>query len=203
MLALVAVFGFLPNSIAILNGTLENPDFLIHVHAALMFAWVILFVMQASLIAKKRRSTHIYLGGLGAILALAILLSISYLAITRFPTDSRYPFHTLALFQARRVVLFGAFVAFALWLRNKDSDTHKRLLLLAAMVPLDAAWNRMDFLFDVENQLTRVRAYEFVTFMPLIVYDLYKFGTMHKATLIGGLFFFGTSLLMIVSSGWS
>jgi hypothetical protein len=204
LLAIVAVVGFLPNSMAILNGTMENPDFLVHVHAALMFGWVGLFVAQASMIATDKRSTHIFLGGAGTFVALAMILSMICLAITRFPAEAPVPLHTVVLFQARRVVLFAAFVAFALWLRKKDSDTHKRLLLLATMVPLDAAWNRMDFLyfFGMEGRAIPMRIHEFVVFAPLIAFDLHKLGTVHKATAIGGLLFFGTAALVIISAGW-
>ena len=204
VLALIAVVGFLPNSLAILNGTMENPDFLVHVHAVVMFGWVALFVAQASMIATNRRSTHFFLGGAGALLALAIVLSMIYLAVTRFPTEAAVPLHTIALFQLRRIVLFAAFVALAIWLRKEDSETHKRFLLLATMVPLDAAWNRMDFLyfFGMESRAIPVRIHEFIVFAPLIVFDVSKLGTVHKATLIGGLLFFGTAALTITSAGW-
>ena len=40
LLVVVAVVGFAPRSLAIVTGTMPNPPFVVHPHAAVMAAWV-------------------------------------------------------------------------------------------------------------------------------------------------------------------
>src|SRR6202171_1721191 len=50
------------------------PGLLVHIHGLVMTSWVILFIAQVSLVARRRTRTHQKLGVLGAFLAGAIVV---------------------------------------------------------------------------------------------------------------------------------
>ena len=58
----VAVVGFTPRSVRILSGSMANPPLIVHVHAALMVAWLLLLLTQASLMRIGQRRLHQTLG---------------------------------------------------------------------------------------------------------------------------------------------
>jgi hypothetical protein len=176
----VAVVGFAPNSMAILSGSKENPGLAVHVHAAVMFSWLLLFVVQASLIGQGRPSTHARLGQSLFVLGPVILILMLYLAVTRFPGGEQGP--VIIAIQTERIVLFASFLTGAAYKRKVDSSAHKRLILLATCIPLDAAFNRMPWLpggtpFGMLALL-----------IPIVIYDLAHLGRLHRVTaLCGGL----------------
>ena len=56
------------------RGTFSAPP-IIHIHGALLFGWLILLILQSSLINQRRFVTHRQLGWLGAALCLSIVIS--------------------------------------------------------------------------------------------------------------------------------
>src|SRR6266852_5082980 len=50
------------------------PGLLVHVHGLVMTSWVVLFIAQVSLVARRRTRTHQRLGILGAVLAGAVVV---------------------------------------------------------------------------------------------------------------------------------
>ena len=50
---------------------------LVHVHAALFTAWVLLFVVQTAFIAQRRITLHRKLGIAGAVLAAAMVTAVT------------------------------------------------------------------------------------------------------------------------------
>ena len=84
-LLLIAIVGFAPNSIAIINGSKTNPEFAVHIHAAAMVSWMLLFFIQANLILKGNKKLHTNVGRALFLLGPIIVLLMVYLAITRFP----------------------------------------------------------------------------------------------------------------------
>jgi hypothetical protein len=79
-LLLLAVIGFGPAYSGSLSaGTL--PPFL-HVHAAVFLSWIVLLILQASLVARGRVATHRRLGALGGIAVIASVPARAALART-------------------------------------------------------------------------------------------------------------------------
>jgi len=118
---------------------------LVHLHAALMTAWVLLFVIQTRLVAARRTDLHRRLGVFGALLIVAIVavgipaaiesarrgVTIGDLTPLMFMV---LPLGTVIVFAA----LAGAAVAF-----RRRSDIHKRLMLLATLSILTPAIARV------------------------------------------------------------
>ncbi|HVI58408.1 MAG TPA: hypothetical protein VM619_05980 [Luteimonas sp.] len=113
---------------------------LLQVHGAVMTAWFALFVAQATLVARGRVDLHRRLGVLGALLALAVLLLGTTVAITAARLGHAPPGPPPLVFLVvplADMLVFALLVGAALWLRRR-SDFHKRLMLLACVGLLTA-----------------------------------------------------------------
>lgn len=192
--AMTAVIGFAPNSLAIITGALPVPPLLVHVHAALMMAWLFLLVCQTILVGSGNRSLHRRLGIVSVFLVPSMLLVMAILVVSTFDAD----FHPCAigLIQFRRLAFFPAFWAIAMLLRRTDQRTHKRLQLWATLVLLDAALLRMRWLpdFASENIIAVSGTYVLLLAVPMIVYDLCADRRIHKANVVAFILVASTSL---------
>lgn len=182
-----AVVGFGPNSLAILAGTKVNPPLLIHVHAAAMASWLVLLCTQASLVALNRMRLHRQLGMAILFLAPAVVAIMCVIAITGFPGLDAPHGEAFAVLQTKRIGLFTLLCTWAFIARRSDPQAHKRLILLATYVVLDAAFFRMDFLptLGFESNFERGLAAQPVLLLPLVAFDLVKLGRLHFSTIVG------------------
>jgi hypothetical protein len=88
--------------------------------------------------------------------------------------------------QIRSMVLFGGLIAWALIVRKRDSETHKRLLILATLIPLPAAINRIAWLpGNFPESPVSQWLYQLLLIAPVIIYDLARRGRVHRAYVIG------------------
>jgi hypothetical protein len=112
---------------------------LLHAHALLFTAWVVLFVTQARLIAKQDYRTHMRLGVLGmALAALVVVVGIAVTIASAAEPRPRPMGMTTAQFTilpASSIVFYGVLVLAAFLLR-KNGQLHKRLMVLAMIAVL-------------------------------------------------------------------
>lgn len=163
-----ALVGFVPSSIekvgAVQAGLRPPFPLILHVHAVLMGAWLLLLLAQTLLMATNRRAYHMQLGLAaivlmpamwiaGLILVPTMLRGLWSIDVTQLPPPqaegiaAAKPFVTnILLMQIRMGILFPLFVTWALLLRRKDPETHKRLMILATVLPLPAAIDRIAWL---------------------------------------------------------
>ena len=148
LVLLVVLIGFAPSFY--LKGHLgpaRELSWLVRVHGAVMTAWFVLFLVQAVLIWRKRPDVHRMLGYFGGFLAaaVAVLATAVQLAATR---DERARLGTLHVEGAAIGFLleFALLVGLALWWRKRP-EIHKRLMLVATVILLGAAWGRFPFEF--------------------------------------------------------
>ena len=119
---------------------------LVRLHGAVMLGWIALFVTQTVLVARHRVDWHRRLGIFGAALAAVIVIADTATAIAavrlggkHLPPGMPVPvFVALALFN---LLAFAVLVSSAILLR-RNGAWHKRLMLLAALLLLDAALAR-------------------------------------------------------------
>ena len=78
----VAVTGFAPRSLAIVTGNMPVPPPIIHLHAASMTAWLLLFLAQTLLMNRGRVALHASLGTVSFVLAPLITLTLATLVVT-------------------------------------------------------------------------------------------------------------------------
>ena len=133
------------------------------VHALVATAWMVLFLVQALLIKSDHHDIHQNLGVAGLFLAAAVVISgvaVSFLAIPRLialtnPADPSIIIAENLPFFAGNV---GAFMAFSLavggaaYFRRKP-QTHKHLMLLASVIVVTPAIDRMWGWSGLENAL--------------------------------------------------
>jgi hypothetical protein len=89
----------------------------------------------------------------------------------------------LLLLQLRALILFPLFFWWAWRTARSDKGSHKRLMLLATFVVIDAAVGRMDWLpgNDLTQRIAPMFVYHFLLLMPALAADLRREGRLHKA----------------------
>lgn len=171
----VAVAGFAPTYwLPMARGALEV-SLITHVHALFAYAWVLLFVAQASLASSGRIALHRELGVAGVAIATALFFTGTGTAI-----NSIKRMEVLGHGEAARsfsfvsisgIVLFAALFAIAL-LNVRRPDVHRRLMLVNTAGLLQAAVGRWFVLFLAPDRATAGPPPVFVTVMPGLVVDL-------------------------------
>lgn len=203
MLIAVVLIGFIPDSMqkiaAVEAG--QRPPFPIamHVHAVLMGSWMLLLLAQTSLMATGRKAGHMQFGVLGMVLAPAlviagvVLVPINIQAFMAFTADApvemqpeiqgRLRFITdIAAVQFRVGICFLILVTVALMARKRDAGLHKRLMILATIVPMPAATDRMQFLYNTmpDSPIT-AELWPLLCIVPMLFWDLYRQRGIHPA----------------------
>ena len=119
---------------------------LLVLHGTVMTLWIAVFIAQTRLVAGGRTDLHRRLGVFGGVLAAAMLVVGTAVAIdagrrgsTPAPEVPPLKFIVLPLVD---IALFALLVGVALWMRRR-SDVHKRLMLLATVSILTPAIARI------------------------------------------------------------
>ena len=159
----------------------------VRIHAALFTTWVVLFIVQTSLIARHRVALHRQLGiavaTLGAMMVVmgtAIALQGGLRGAAPPGIDSR----AFLVIPLGDMVVFGALLTAALWLRA-DKEAHKRLMLLAYTAILAAAVARIPGVLPLGPF-----GFYGLAFLPVlalcVTYDLTTKRRVHPVYLWGG-----------------
>jgi hypothetical protein len=170
------------------TATLSGGPFttLVHVHGALFTTWVLLFVVQTALVASRRVAVHRRLGVAGAILAAAMVVAGTSIAISTAARGSGPPgmtplaFLVIPLFD---MLLFASFVSAALVAR-RSKEAHKRLMLLAYVSIITAAIARLPGVLALGPPGFFALSLLFV--IAGAVYDVISRGRVHRVYLWGG-----------------
>jgi len=160
------------------------PSFIIHVHGALFSSWIVILIVQTSLVSAGRVDIHRRLG-LTAFMVAAVMVIVGVLAATDSLVRADIPGRDARFFYIvplTDMVAFAVLIFFA-YRKRSDSAAHKRLIYLATSACLIAATARWPF-FAQRNLL---RATLLAECFPLIlvVYDLWATHKIHRVTLWG------------------
>ena len=206
LLILTALAGFVPDSLAKIGAINmgQRAPFppVLHVHAALMGSWLILLFAQTWLMATGRSVSHRKLGMVSLVLMPAIVAT----GFILIPTMRQQLWHAaqsappaiaaqlqevlaftanILMFQIRVGILFPLLIVIALLMRRTDPGTHKRLMILAAVLPLPAAIDRMSWLpSTLPGSPASVDLYMFLWAAPMFCWDLFRSGRVHRAYLL-------------------
>lgn len=134
---------FGPGPAATINGRPFTA--LIHLHGVVFSGWVLLFLVQTTLIASRRVRVHQRLGIAGGVFAAAMIVVGVTTAIEAAAQGSAPPGIDPLVFLVIPIVditLFAVFIGAALWNR-RTKETHKRLMLLAYISIMAAAVARL------------------------------------------------------------
>ena len=200
--ALIAFAGFARTYY--LGGAFDAPKLpgLVHLHGLVMTAWIVLFAVQAGLVAARRVDLHRKLGVAGAVLAALVVVVGIATAVDgarRGVSPGPPPLVFLAI-PLGVILVYGALVTAAIANRRRP-DWHKRLMLLAAISVLTPAIARIP--------IDALQAGGIVAFMGLtdlfaiacIAWDTARNRRLHPAFLRGGLFLVLSHPAMLALAG--
>ncbi|HYX31050.1 MAG TPA: hypothetical protein VE863_21115 [Pyrinomonadaceae bacterium] len=176
---------------------------LLVIHGIIFSSWIALFVTQTSLIATKRRRTHMRLGVAGGVLACLMLIVGSVTAIIRAKSPSPIPginplsFLTIPLGD---MLVFAILIGSAFYFRYK-LDIHKRLMLLGTMALLPAAVARLPFAFIEQSGPLAFYGLSDLFIVPCIAFDIVARGRPHRATMLAALLLVLTQPLRLIIGG--
>lgn len=166
------------------------PSFLIHLHGAVFSSWILLFIAQTSLVTAGRTGWHRRLGVLGFCLACAMIvvgLLASMQVLARPPALGESPRGPRAFFAVpiSDLLVFGTLVYFGLRERSNPA-AHKRLMLIATIALLDAAFIR----WPVHQEWWTLRLAQTCCYPLLLLvmcYDGWSMRKVHRATMLASL----------------
>jgi hypothetical protein len=174
---------------------------LVHLHGAVFSSWIILFVVQSSLVSAGNVRLHRKLGIVGGVIAsLMVILGIltpigtlrrgAHLPVIFTPTS-------FLIGNMLGILFFGAFVAVAI-VKLQNRIVHKRLMLIANVSLIAPALSRMAFPVMEHPKLTfpwmthypfLIGAIPLAMILALFLFDLAAYRKVFAATVIGGFLF--------------
>ena len=176
---------------------------LLHFHGLVFTSWIVLLVIQTTLVARKRTDIHRRLGIAGFILAtLMVVVGVTTALIRAKHGAAPLPDIPPAAFL---VVPLGDMLVFAILIAagfyfRRQPDAHKRLMLLSTIALLAAAVARL----PLEIMKAGPPAFFGLTdlfILPIVVYDLITLRRIHRATLLGGLLIIASQPLRLMLAG--
>jgi hypothetical protein len=195
-MAAIVVLGF--SRTYYLKAWFETPPLTLrlHLHGLALTLWLVLFVVQASLVAAGRRSLHKTLGIVGAVLAAFIVAITFAAAIEAARLDGDHGGITAAdrLYSSvLGISIFGLFVATGIALRKRP-EIHKRLMLLATITVIGPGVTRAVVLLAGhgirDSHLPVMSAFVLLA----LLYDWRTRGRPHWVLLSGGALTIGLQL---------
>jgi hypothetical protein len=153
-----------------------KPFVIIHILSAM--GWLFLFSYQTKLVINGQIARHEKNAKLG--LALVFVITLSSILITY-----QWGLAERLIGESRDVVIFAILFLLSIWaIRKKKSQTHKRLMLIAALNLIGPAVTRLKFIFDLTDQIA-VSITILIWILVPITYDLLTIRKIHKATIFG------------------
>ena len=191
LMALTVLAGFGPtyyfagSSMRTLSGGPITPT--VHLHGLLFSAWVLLFIVQARLVAARRVAVHRRLGVAGVVLAIGMIVAGLRTAIAAARSGvapggiAPLAFLVVPIFD---IVFFAGFVTAAV-LQRRNKEAHKRLMILAYTSIITAATARLPGILPLGPPAFFGLAFLFV--VAGVIYDRWSRGRIHPVYVWGGL----------------
>jgi hypothetical protein len=177
------------------------PSTIIHVHGAVFSCWMLLLIVQTSLVGMGRADIHKRLGMVGMIMV-AVMLVLGVLAATdslarpaRMPGRDPLAFYLIPLVS---VAAFAALMYFA-FRQRRNSPAHKRFILVSNVALMTAAIARLPFEF-VHRKAPADMLCGYAFILLLVAYDLWSTGKLQRATLGAAAFLVTTQWAAVLFS---
>lgn len=199
----VTLTGFIPDSLMKIEmvRTGQRPPFplVLHAHAVLMGAYLLLLLTQTWLVATGRCALHRRIGPLAMIVAPALVIVGFILVPTTYhglwsaaqsappgireAAQARLPqVDNIMLLQLRIGFLFPILLALGLRARNRNSGFHKRMMIMAPATALPAAFDRITWIpHSLPDSPLSPDLYVLLALAPLFVWDVIRNRRVHRA----------------------
>jgi hypothetical protein len=214
----IVLIGFVPDAIGLVAsvraGTHPPLPPILHVHAVLMAAFLLLLLAQSVMMATGRTALHKQVGIAAFVLVPALVVVGIMLAPTIYHQAWDGAHHgppavraaltpvipqleNILLLQLHAGILFAIFMAMALWARTVNSGFHKRMIFLATAVPIAASIDRMWWLPSTfPGSPVSTDGYILLALAPLFVWDVIRNRRVHEAYIVWAAIFVPASLLI-------
>jgi hypothetical protein len=200
----IVLAGFIPDSLMkiemVRSGQRAPFPMVLHMHAVVMGAFLLLLLTQTWMMATGRRGPHMQLGVAGMLLAVVVVVVGFVLVPTMYhqlwyaaqaattpeaqagTQQALRIWDNITLLQLRIGLLFPLFIAIALMARGKDAGLHKRMMILATAIPLPAGIDRIPWLpHTMPASPLSVDLYTLLAISPMFVWDVVRNGRVHRA----------------------
>lgn len=178
--------------IPVANNEFKAP-LIIHIHGAFAFAWIMLFLVQTSLIHFHKYHIHLVLGFTGLFIAAGVLITMipagAHVVTRELNQGVGETAYSSLLGVITSGLLFFSLVIAGVLKRN-NSAAHKRLMLLATIVVLWPAWFRFRHYFPSVPRPEIWFALVLADSLIIVawIWDKLKNGKIHPVLLYVGLF---------------
>lgn len=182
--------------------TPDLPGRIVHLHGIVMTAWVLLFITQVSLVAKRKTRVHQRLGIAGGVLAaLVVIVGVltALFAAARGATPGP-PALTFLVVPLGDMLIFSVLIGLALYFRRK-LQVHKRLMLLAAINLLTPAIARIPLSFIANGGPLAFFGLTDLVLLAFVAYDTGKHRRLHPVFLWGSIFIIAMQPLRLLLAG--
>jgi hypothetical protein len=199
----IVLTGFIPDSIMKVGMVQagQRPPFpiVLHMHAVLMGSFLLILLAQTWLMATGRKAMHMQLGVLGMAVGGLLIVVGFILAPTMYyetwnalkvaPPAQRQPLldllslkENILLLQGRIGIVFPALLAIGLIARGKNDGMHKRMMILAPGIAIEAGIARIGWLpTTMPASPIAMDFYLLLAASPMIVWDIVRNRRMHEA----------------------
>jgi hypothetical protein len=172
------------------------PNLIVKIHAAVFALWILLLIVQTSLISAHRVELHRRLGllgfGLSCLVVIFGVLVATENLVRNYPEtmDRQVSMRAFYAITLSDMFMFSVLIYFA-YRKRFDPAAHKRLVLIATFALLDAAFDR----WPIHAALWDDRVTPLLCIYPLLLllmaYDRWSRGKIQPATI-------GATLFLIV-----
>src|SRR4051812_7452389 len=157
-------------------------------HGSVFTLWMAAIVAQTQLISARNHAIHMRLGKLTVLLAILMIPVMCLTAVWQVARANQPPFTDPLTWT---IVPLAVIVPFAIliwngWNKRRDVQTHKRLMLSAAIVSvMGPAIARLSLAPPTVPGFTILLLLGLTLFVPLILWDRKTVGHVHPATKLG------------------
>ena len=169
------------------------PNLTVKIHGAVFASWILLLLVQTSLVSAHRLDVHRRLGVLGfglscLVVIFGVLVATENL-IRNYPASidhqaSMRAFYAITLSD---MLMFSVLIYFAYRWRF-DPATHKRMVLIATLAIMDAAFDRWPIHATWWDDRVTPLLCVYPLLLLLMVYDRWSMKRIQPATVWGTLF---------------
>jgi hypothetical protein len=167
------------------------PSVIVHIHGAVFTCWILLLLVQTSLVSAHRVKIHRALGIFGACIAL-LTVALGVMAandsiLLKHRTAPGFDPKTFYAIPISELVGFAVPVFFAFFYARRNSSVHKRLILIATIAMMTAAFGRWPVAFLLHKPAPAMLC-SYSLFVLLALYDLISTRRIQWVTMAGSAF---------------